>query len=92
MLEIVARLDALGPAERSIVVIDPGFHGGAVFERDGGPGARVQAGLRIAGAVAFELVEGAERRKGIGQIVDLSGDTADGRRHGSRIDDNFEEN
>src|SRR5688572_8848801 len=91
MLEIVARLDAFGAAERRIVEIDPCFHRGAVFKGYRCPGAGVQAGLRVAGPVAFELVEGAERGKGVGELVNLAGDAAVGRRHGRRVDAKVEE-
>src|SRR5262245_10611429 len=60
MLEVVARLDALGPPERCVVEIDPRWRDLSILECNRGDDARVKAGIGLARTIAFDVVEGVE--------------------------------
>ena len=91
MLEVVARLDALGSAERGIVKVGPGIDGGAVFHRDRRSGADVKTSFGIRRAVTLQLIERAKSGDRLVQLVDLPHYLTIRGRHGGRIDAEIEE-
>src|SRR5437667_11217875 len=91
MLEIVARLDPLRAAERRVVKVHPHSGDVPIVEHHRRLRARVEAGVRFARAIAFDVVQDAEDPIGVRHAVNLAADAAVRGRYGCRIDPEIEE-